>query len=432
VQPGEAHALLGSLERFGMRFRLDAMELLLHAMGDPQRELRAIHVGGTNGKGSVCAFLTGALREAGLKVGTYTSPHLVAFEERIAVQGEPIAPAQTSALVEGCWPAVERARKAGVEPTYFEVATLMALHHFAAERVDVAVVEVGLGGRLDATNVFEDPLCSVITNVTLDHTDVLGPTVEAIAWDKAHILRQGRPAVTGADGTALDVVQRVATERGARLRSLESMAWERRAANLDRQAFAVRSASRDYGTLTTTLLGDHQMANAALALAALEEAASEGLAVPLEAAQRGIAAARWPGRLQVLARSPDVLLDGAHNPGAVDALARFVAQGPWPHVTLVLGVLADKDHERMASRLGPLARLAIATEPPSPRRLGAAHLAADLRPHAPRVEVEPDPVRALGRAVRATPRDGLVLATGSLYLVGAILAAPSPLSTKSL
>lgn len=404
-----------------MRFRLEAMETMLAGLGNPERRLRALHVGGTNGKGSVCAYLTSVLREQGLKVGTYTSPHLVRFEERIAVQGQPIHDATTAALLERCLPALEAARKAGHEPTYFEATTLMALEHFAAEKVDVAVVEVGLGGRLDATNVFEAPLCSVITNVSLDHTDILGRTAEAIAWDKAHILRPGRPAVTGAEGAALGVIRKVASERGAPLRSLD-MAWARRAANLERQVFTLRSPRRDYGALETPLLGDHQLVNAALAVAALEEAASGGLHVAPEAVQRGLARTNWPGRLHVLSRKPDVLLDGAHNPGAVEALARYVEEGPWPWVGLVMGVLADKDHAAMAARLGPLADLVVCTELGGPRRLGAEVLAADLKPQATRVEVERHPSKALERAVRMAPRDGLVLATGSLYLVGALLA----------
>lgn len=419
-------ALLGSLERFGMRFRLEAMERMLGALGNPERELRAIHVGGTNGKGSVCAYLTSALLEAGCKVGTYTSPHLVRFEERIAVQGEPISPEATAELLERCLPALEAARRAGHEPTFFEATTLMALEHFARERVEVAVVEVGLGGRLDATNVFEAPLAAVITNVSLDHTDVLGPTLEAIAWDKAHILRPGRPGVTGAEGPGLEVVRRVAGERGARLRTLEDAAWERRAASLERQHFALRTRQRDYGVLETPLLGDHQLANAALAVATLEELAPDGVQVSPEQLRRGLARTRWPGRLQVLARNPDVILDGAHNPGAVEALARFLEQGPWPWVGLVLGVLADKDHAAMAARLGPLADLVVCTEPPSPRRLPAEHLALDLKGCAARVEVEPEARGALELAVRTAPRDGVVVATGSLYLVGALLAMASP------
>lgn len=423
VRHADAMALLGSMERFGMRFRLDAMERMLAALGNPERRLRAIHVGGTNGKGSVCAFLTGALLEQGLKVGTYTSPHLVRFEERIALQGEAIAPATTAALVERALPALEAARAAGHEPTFFEATTLMALDHFAREGVDVAVVEVGLGGRLDATNVFEAPLCSVITNVSLDHTDVLGRTVEAIAWDKAHILRPGRPGVTGAEGAALDVIRRVAEERAAPLRTLEGWSWERRAADLATQVFTLRSPRRDYGALEVPLLGEHQLANAALAAAALEACEADGVQVSPEALRRGFAQTRWPGRLHVLGRAPDVMLDGAHNPGAVEALARFIEEGPWPWVGLVLGVLADKDHGAMAARLGPLADLVVCTQPPSPRALDAHALASEMKGHARCVEVELSPAEALERALRMAPREGLVLATGSLYLVGALLAA---------
>lgn len=425
VRHADAMAMLGRMERFGMRFRLEAMDAMLDALGNPERRLRAIHVGGTNGKGSVCAYLTAALMAQGYRVGTYTSPHLVRFEERIALQGEPIAPATTAALLERCLPALEASRRAGHEPTYFEATTAMAFDHFASQKVDVAVVEVGLGGRLDATNVFDAPLCSVITNVSLDHTDVLGRTVEAIAWDKAHILRPGRPGVTGAEGEALEVIRRVAAERGAPLRTLDGWAWERRAANLERQVFTLRSPARDHGALEVPLLGEHQLANAALAVAALEACAGDGIQVSPEALRRGLAATRWPGRLHVLGRAPDVMLDGAHNPGAVEALARFVEEGPWPWVGLVLGVFADKDHAAMAARLGPLADLVVCTQPPGGRALPAEQLAQDLKGHAGRVEVEPDPSRALERAVRMAPRDGLVLASGSLYLVGALLAARS-------
>ncbi|MCA1813863.1 MAG: bifunctional folylpolyglutamate synthase/dihydrofolate synthase [Halobacteriales archaeon] len=418
----QAMRLLGGLERFGMRFRLDVTEAMLHAVGDPHLGLRAFHVGGTNGKGSVCAFLTSALAESGLKVGTYTSPHLVRFEERIAVRGEAISQATAAALVEGALPAIEAARKMGQDPTYFEVATVMAFQHFAAERVDAAVIEVGLGGRLDATNVLREPLCSVITNVSLDHTEVLGPTVEHIAWDKAHILKRGCPGVTGAEGAALGVIQQVAQEQGAPLRTLEGFHTEMRAQNLDKQVVELRSAWRDYGAVELPLLGEHQLQNACLAIAALEEAVPAGLNVGVPDVRRGLAHARWPGRLQVLARKPDLLVDGAHNPGAVEALARFVEERDWPHVTLVLGILADKDYAGMCARLGPLAQLVVCTEPPNTaRKLDAQSLASAMRPHA-RVHVEPDPLRAVEHALRSTPRDGAVIVAGSLYLAGAVLA----------
>jgi len=435
VDAAEAAAFLESLQRYGMRFRLGAMEAMLDALGNPERELRAIHVSGTNGKGSVCAMLTAALGEAGFRVGTYTSPHLVAFEERIALQGQPIAPATTAALVEACMPGFEAARKAGHEPTYFEAATAMAFQHFAAEKVDVAVVEVGLGGKLDATNVFDAPLASVVTNVSLDHTDILGKTVEAIAEDKAHIFKRGRPGITGAAGPALEVVERVAQTRGARVRTLQGMAWELRARNLARQVFELRSPLRDYGVLESVLVGDHQLPNAAVAVATLEETAAEGVAVPPAALRRGLARATLPGRLQVLQRDPHLVLDGAHNPAAAHALAHHLGGQRWPWVGLVLGVLADKDVAGVAAPLAPLADLVVATEPPSPRRLPAAHLAQALKGHAPRVEVEPSPAAAVARALRAAPREGLVLVTGSLYLVGAVLASrafPSPATAQSL
>jgi dihydrofolate synthase/folylpolyglutamate synthase len=271
--------------------------------------------------------------------------------------------------------------------------------------------------------VFDAPLASVVTNVSLDHTEILGPTVERIAWDKGHIFRRGRPAFTGADGPALGVLRTLAAERGAPLRTLEGWRWEPRSADLEGQTFALRGPARDYGVLATPLLGGHQLANAALAVAVLEACADQGARVPDEALRRGLARTRWPGRLQRVGRRPDVFLDGAHNPGAVEALARFVEEGSWPWATLVVGVLADKDHATMAARLGPLADLAVCTQVEGARRLPAEALAADLAPHAGRVEVEPDPVRALARAVAATPPGGLVLACGSLYLVGALLAA---------
>lgn len=412
----EALALLDGRARFGQRMGLETIEGMLSTLGDFHRGLRVVHVGGSNGKGSVCALLAAAFQAAGHRTGLYTSPHLVRFHERIRVDGADVTGKELAAAMEAIRPALERYPEA----TYFEVATVLALWHFAQRKVDVVVLEVGLGGRLDATNVFPAPLATVITNISLEHTDVLGKTEEEIAREKGGIVKRGAPLVTGATGGALQTLRGIAFERGASVKVLGddfiALPGEQDA---EGQTFET-SGLRDYGTLRIPFVGEHQLENAALALAALDEAHARGLRVPEAAAREGFARASWPGRLQRIPGKPTILLDGAHNPAGMATLVQYLrAQDIKP--VAVFGALSDKDWASMVELLTPQLRDAIVTRVPTPRSIEPMEAARMFSQMGIFGMVVEDPGHALRTAEGVAGPDGVVLVTGSLYLVGDIL-----------
>ena len=413
----EALALLDARARFGARYGLETTLGMLALVGDPHRRLRAVHVAGTNGKGSVSALVAAALQEAGHRAGLYTSPHLVRFHERIRVDGRDVSGEALARAMEAIRPALDKYPEA----TYFEVATVLALWHFADAGVEVAVLEAGLGGRLDATNVFPKPLATVVTNVSLEHTEVLGATEAAIAKEKGGIVKPGVPLVTGATGEALATLRGIAFDRGAPLRLLGDDFVHIPGGKDDAgQTFEV-SGLRDYPALRIPFHGDHQLENAALALAALDAVHEAGVPVPVEAVAAGLPKARWPGRLQRVPGSPPLLLDGAHNPAGVQALAAHLqAEGLKP--VAVFGALADKDWARMVEILAPHLKDAIVTRVPSPRALEPQEAARMFSQMGIFGMVVEDPAHALRTAKGIAGPDGVVLVTGSLYLVGDALA----------
>jgi len=391
----EVHAYLSSLQPLAMRFGLERMERGLAALGHPERGLRALHVAGTNGKGSTCAMAAEALRRAGHRTALYTSPHLVRFNERIALDGEPIS----DAALARCVAEVRRAcpwhdAGEGERLTYFEFATLVALLHFAAEGAGAVVLEVGLGGRLDATNVVL-PLACAVSRVGLDHTELLGDSLAAIAREKGGIFKPGVPAVVAHDQPpeALAALRAEAALRGA--------------------PFEVAAGSYPG---RVALAGQHQQANAALAAAALRLLDRAGLAVGEDAIRSGLASARWPGRLELVG---GVLLDGAHNPDGAAALAAALPElHPGCAVELVLGVLADKDHERMLRALAPAVRALHLVAPRSPRARPTGSYLPLAQALFARADEHPSVASALACARAAAGGDGVVALAGSLYLVG--------------
>lgn len=408
----QALALLDARARFGQRMGLDTMRGMLARLGDPHRALQVVHVGGTNGKGSVCAMLASALQASGKRVGLYSSPHLVRFTERIQVDGREITGEELGRATQKVLPALE----AFPEATYFEAATLVALQHFVDARVDVVVLEVGLGGRLDATNVFETPLATIVTNISLEHTDVLGKTEEAIATEKGGILRAGVPLVTGATGPALATLRDLAAKVGAPVHALgDDLIPIPGATDDGGQTFDLQGA-KDHVDLRIPFLGAHQLENAALAVATLDLL---GVAeVPL---REGLARARWPGRLQRIAGEPTLLLDGAHNPAGMASLAAYLKERSLRPVA-IFGALADKDWRAMVETLAPLVRDAIVVRVPSPRAADPQEVARMFSQMGIFGMVVEDPGHALRTAEGIAGPQGTVLVTGSLYLVGDILA----------
>jgi dihydrofolate synthase/folylpolyglutamate synthase len=405
---------------FGIKLGLDTSRDLLARLGNPQDRFSALHVAGSNGKGSTVVMLDALLSAYGLTVGRYTSPHLEDFSERICVAGSPISDedlirhgAQLAKVSEGKEP----------PPTFFEAGTALAFLQFAdgpARRpVDVAVVEVGLGGRLDATNVLNPTVC-VITNVTLEHTAHLGTTIEQVATEKAGIIKPGVPVVTAAKGVALAVIRERAAHVGAPLYVLGEDF------NITHgERFSYHGIRTNYHGLVLGLKGAHQRTNAALALAALELYFPAGVAVAGERVAKALADVSWPGRLETVADNPTTVLDCAHNPAGAEVLAQYLAGKPYSGpLHLVLGVLEDKPFDDIFTRLGPLAVQVVLTAPNSDRAPDLSAQAAMAGRLHRNVRVEADVGQALAVARAAALEDGgWVCVAGSVFTVGEARAA---------
>ena len=401
------------LRRFGIKLGLDVIGRMLHGLGDPQNGFRCVHIAGTNGKGSVAATLATLLQATGKRVGLYTSPHLVRFNERIVIDGQPIADAD----VVTAYQAVKAAGHTDREPTFFEFATAMALEAFARKRVDWAVIETGMGGRLDATNVIL-PEVSIITNISLEHRAYLGHTLAAIAAEKAGIIKPGVPVVTATrQPSALGVIQAVAAQHQAPLRRYGTDFRTRRSGP-DRFHFFGRQ--HRWHDLELALSGPHQLTNAALALATCE------LLVPLEPrlADRSVLGpalkqTRWPGRLEIARRQPLVILDGAHNLAAARNLGRYLATAlAGRRIHLVVGILDDKPYRAMLRALLPCCQRVYVTRPRIDRALAPERLAAVVREQMDAVRVHATVAEALAAALDTAAPDEVVCVAGSLYVVG--------------
>ena len=417
---------LYALRTFGIKPGLEAEQALLERLGNPQHGFAAIHVAGTNGKGSVCAMLDSVLRTAGFRIGLYTSPHLVRFNERIQVNGQAIADEELAELFDVLEPhaGAVTAAQGGRDITFFEFTTALAFEHFKRKGVKLAVVETGLGGRLDATNVVL-PLISVITRIGLEHTAHLGKTIEAIAGEKAGIIKERRPVVCGATpDKAREVIRRVAGERSAEFIDAHEAATVRRVSqSISGQKVTISTEPTDYGTVALPLLGPHQLENCATVVATLEAVAGIGpIQVASEAMVKGLAAVQWSGRMQVLAQNPPVILDSAHNPDGARVLAAALKElFRKEPVGLIWGMCDDKDAVGFAAALTKLVKrcwvVPIATE----RSLPPGKLAALAQGRGWQI-VESTLAEALPAAEQwAREHGGVVCIAGSLFLAGEVL-----------
>lgn len=417
MTPSDPLDFLFGLERLGMKFGLENIAALCEALDHPERAFRSIVVAGTNGKGSVTVMVETALRSAGHRAARYTSPHLTRLEERFVIDGREVETGDLRDGVRSVQAAVESlVRSGGIEalPTFFECATATAFELFRRARVELAVLEVGLGGRLDATNVVT-PIATAITSIDFDHQAQLGNTIESIAREKAGIIKAGVPVICGPLPEAADTVIRdVCDARGApMIRAPESVRILPRAHDA---AVDVRTDLRTLDNVTLALHGRHQRNNAAVAVALLDELARQGITVTDGAVRAGLTRAEWPARLERLARGDvEILLDAAHNPAGARALASHLQDIGWSRITLLFGAMHDKDITGMLAPLALLCESIICTTAPSPRALSAVELAAIARPLAPTVEAIADPGAALERAVgMGRP----VVAAGSIFLIG--------------
>ena len=422
--PRDPRAWLTTLEQFGIKLGLASIRAICEALGHPERQFRSVHIAGTNGKGSVAAMVDEAVRAAGHHVGRYTSPHLVHLEERIALAGAPVPAALLDGALETVRAAVDRLRDAAaleVHPTFFEITTAAAFVVFARAGVDVGVIEVGLGGRFDATNVI-DPVVAAITSIALDHEQHLGTTLEAIAYEKAGIVKPGVPVVVGElPREALGIVRRICEGRGAPLHDTAAECVVSGARQNGRTILRLQTPRGVYPPTVLALRGDHQARNAAVAVRLLELLKDGGVPLSEAAIAAGLAGARWPARLDLVSVGDgrEVLVDGAHNPAGAAALEAYI-KSEWPQgLPLVFGAMRDKRAADMLRPLAEVARPLILTTAPGPRAADAEHLAAVARS----IGVD-DPLvcpviqQALAAGWERAPR---IAAAGSLYLAGEVL-----------
>lgn len=448
----EALEKLSEMTRFGINLGLQRITSLLKQFAHPEDRIPIIHIGGTNGKGSTLALLSSILREAGYRVGAYTSPHLVSYRERFMINGEMIPTERFTALLEEILAAVgEVQRETGENPTEFEVLTALAFLYFARERVDIALIEVGLGGDIDSTNVVKKPVLSIITNVSLEHTAYLGTTLTEIARHKSGIIKEGCPVLTA---SREEEVLKVLRERAADCRAplgeiytetktqwtAQEKAERRKKLGKEKaqqiqeiqaqggQFFSVKTPCANYRELFIPLWGEHQIANAVLAIRAAELLQGQGWRIDEDAIHRGLAKAQWPGRLEVIGTNPLRVIDGAHNPAGMAALAYWLEdirgkgwnKGKIKRVILVIGMLDDKDRLQAAGLISPLVDVIIVTKPQSERARDWAELKQYFGSAKPLFVIE-DLEQALIKARQeATDPLDLILVTGSLYLIGEV------------
>lgn len=410
----DAIEYIHNTNKFGIKLGLDNIRRLLEYMGNPQKNLKFIHVAGTNGKGSTCAFINSILINAGYKVGLYTSPYLEEFEERMRINNENIPKDKLTDYVEYVKDVVDRLLADGYHhPTEFELITAIAFKYFRDENVDFVVLEVGLGGRFDATNVIDNSLVSVISTIDYDHMDKLGDTLEKIAYEKAGIIKENGIVVSFYQkNEALQVIERVANLKKASLDILDINDVEIIESNSEYQIFNYR----DYKNLKICIIGKHQIYNASLALMAVEKLRSQGITISEDAIRVGLADARWPGRIEVLSRCPFIVIDGAHNPQGMSVLKEALNLFSYERLVLVIGMLKDKDTDKMLKLIVPLADIVITTKPVSDRAYTAEELAEKIKDVNPLYFESIDD--AINEALKKAGEKDLILFCGSLYMIG--------------
>ena len=411
------------LPRSAVVFDLRRIEMLLERLGSPQEAARSVHIAGTKGKGSTAAMIASILTQAGYRTGLYTSPHLLSFTERIQVDGKPVDEDTFGRLAEALKPEVEAVNRSGTfgELTTFELLTALAFKYFQESEVDYQVLETGLGGRLDATNVVKPEVCA-ITSISFDHMDVLGDTLTRIATEKAGIIKPGSIVVCSPQLTeAMETIERICREREARLVRVDSRNWQRKAFSSEGQSFTLTGMLGSY-ELKIPLLGEHQLENAATAVAIVEVLSELGAKISPESIAAGLAQVHWPGRLQILQREPCVIVDGAHNADSAKRLVRSLERYfDFERLFLIFGASADKNASGIVAELASLPGTVIIARSRHPRAVEPARLVDEFSKWGIIPETTQDVASAVELALaRAAPGD-LICATGSLFIVAEVM-----------
>ena len=394
---------------------LGRTQTLLSLMGDPHKQLKYVHIAGTNGKGSTAAMTASILRKAGYKVGLYTSPYIYRFNERMQIDGQQIPDQELADITEWVKPL---AQSMAETPTEFELVSCIAFEYFKRNNCDIVVLEVGMGGAFDITNVIECPEVAVITNIGLDHTDVLGKTVEEIAETKAGIFKEGGSAVIYRSAESVEAVfEKVCAEKNVALKKADFDSLNLRSHGLEGQVFDCGNRK----ALELPLLGDHQLHNAAVVLGIAETLIEKGWNITEENIREGLRNVSWPGRFDVMGKDPLFIIDGGHNPQCIEALVKNIQDYLAGRKVIVLtGVLADKDYADMYKPVMPLVQEFVCITPPNPRKLDAQLLAAYLTEAGTTATPCDSVVAGVQTAMEKAGKDGVVLCFGSLYSIGAI------------
>jgi len=398
-----------------MVFGLENISRLLQALGDPHLGLQVIHVGGTNGKGSVSAMMAAVLHEEGYHVGLYTSPHLVSFTERIQVNGVEIPWEEVVKLTDLLRRRVD-AEDIPQHFTFFDFTTALAIDYFAQQEVDIAILEVGLGGKLDSTNIV-NPLITVITNIDRDHCQILGESIEDIAREKAGIVKEGVPLISGAtQPEVIAILEEACTKKKAPLYLAGRDFWGERTAP---RTLSFRGRTWTWENITLGAAGSYQIANATVALGTLEFLEERGYRIKKDSIYHGLSAVRWPGRLELVQQSPQILLDGAHNPAAARALkACLQEEFDYRRLYMVMGIMEDKELSVIVTELAPLADVLVATRPHNPRATSPQGIAEVAQKYCPEVTVIEDVGEGVEYVRGVAQGDDLIVVTGSLFTVG--------------
>lgn len=412
----EALNFISESHKFGMRLGLDNMKRLLELLGNPQEKLNIIHVAGTNGKGSTCSFISTILVECGYKVGLYTSPYLETFTERIRINNENIPEEKVANIISLIKEKIDIMIKEGYEyPTEFEIVTAMAFYYYFIENTDYVVLEVGLGGRYDATNVIDKSLVSVITSISLDHTGILGDTLEKIAYEKAGIIKEnGTVFVYNQTNRVKNIIKEVCNEKNAKYIEVDFDDVIIKKSDINYQSFDYK----DYKDIKINLIGEHQIKNSILALNVVEFILDN---MHLDTIKKGIEKTKWAGRIEKLSESPLFIIDGAHNEDGAKSLQKVLDKNlKDKNMTLIIGMLEDKDIDTVLEILIPYFNKVITTTPNNPRAISCDKLKDKVYKYNKNVTQVKEIEKAVEYALENSKKDDVIICAGSLYMIGEV------------